>query len=259
MDICLETNKCDFISDKHACIYYDEQTNHYELLNYSEHGTVVDNCLYGFDLDLTNGDEEETALSDSENFSQTMSSKHRLHHVTGAVDCVCSADEVSGQSSWEGSAILNHGSRIRFGCMEFLFIIVDYEFVSARSLNSQVSTSPRFSHFYDLKAKKAKKIRTSVDKNELKSILKNDVYLSQMNLSSGVANAGSKSFSSLKRLKKNAGTVVNKKTGSGEGQNGTTSKKGTSTMRKYKIDKIDAFLKLMSNKNKLSLLQNYTP
>lgn len=67
MDLILE-NKCDYLSDKHACIYYDEQTNHYELLNYSENGTVVDNCLYGFNLDPT--DTEESS-SDSEEINNT--------------------------------------------------------------------------------------------------------------------------------------------------------------------------------------------
>ncbi len=264
MDICLDTNKCDFISDKHAYIYYDEQTNHYELLNYSENGTVVDNCLYGYDLDPSDRDDDESMLSDSENINcadYMMSSKHRRHRVTGAVDCFCCRDEINsrcdGENSWEGSAILSHGSRIRLGCVEFLFIIIDYDFVSVRSLNSQISPSPRFTHFYDLKSKKNKKLRTIIDKNELKSIRKSDVYLPEVNSSDGVANSGTKSFNSLKKLKKNTSPVIKKKISTNQKE--TLSKKGGNTMRKYKIDKIDAFLKLMNNKNKLSLLQNYAP
>lgn len=64
MDICLESDQCQFLSEKHACIYYDEQTNHYELLNYSEYGTVVDNFLYGLDLDPSDS-EEFTVENDS--------------------------------------------------------------------------------------------------------------------------------------------------------------------------------------------------
>lgn len=85
MDVCLtKYGHCNFISGKHACIFYDEvsscivffqevhvgqfsfffrhilntviscvfsqNTKHYELLNYSEHGTTVDNVLYSCDF-----------------------------------------------------------------------------------------------------------------------------------------------------------------------------------------------------------------
>lgn len=64
MDVCLDSSMCQFVSDRHACIFYDEQTNHYELLNYSEYGTVVDNCLYGFNLDPS-ADLDDDCESDS--------------------------------------------------------------------------------------------------------------------------------------------------------------------------------------------------
>lgn len=82
MDVCLTNyGHCNYISEKHACIFYDEvrplnyialqstsvvvidrdvkcvcvfvalqNTKHYELLNYSEHGTTVDNVLYSCDF-----------------------------------------------------------------------------------------------------------------------------------------------------------------------------------------------------------------
>lgn len=78
MDVCLTNyGHCNYISGKHACIFYDEvcccwrrvdsaaadlgltlplfcvstqNTKHYELLNYSEHGTTVDNVLYSCDF-----------------------------------------------------------------------------------------------------------------------------------------------------------------------------------------------------------------
>ncbi|XP_061574666.1 PHD finger protein 12 isoform X2 [Cololabis saira] len=51
MDVCLtKYGHCNYISGKHACIFYDENTKHYELLNYSEHGTTVDNVLYSCDF-----------------------------------------------------------------------------------------------------------------------------------------------------------------------------------------------------------------
>ncbi|NXU83890.1 PHF12 protein, partial [Xiphorhynchus elegans] len=51
MDVCLTSyGHCNYVSGKHACIFYDENTKHYELLNYSEHGTTVDNVLYSCDF-----------------------------------------------------------------------------------------------------------------------------------------------------------------------------------------------------------------
>lgn len=41
---------CNFISDRHAVIFFDEETKKYELLNYSEHGTIVDNVLFSCDF-----------------------------------------------------------------------------------------------------------------------------------------------------------------------------------------------------------------
>ena len=43
-------SRCQFLSEKHACIFYDEDSHSYELINYSEHGTVVDGILYSLDV-----------------------------------------------------------------------------------------------------------------------------------------------------------------------------------------------------------------
>ncbi|XP_032823829.2 PHD finger protein 12 isoform X2 [Petromyzon marinus] len=51
MDLCLtKFGHCNYVSGKHACIFFDESTSQYELLNYSEHGTRVDGALYGCSL-----------------------------------------------------------------------------------------------------------------------------------------------------------------------------------------------------------------
>lgn len=42
--------QCNFFSGKHAVIYFDELERQFELINYSDHGTVVDNVLYSLDL-----------------------------------------------------------------------------------------------------------------------------------------------------------------------------------------------------------------
>ncbi|VDP00476.1 unnamed protein product [Schistosoma margrebowiei] len=47
----LNNQKCSFISPHHATIFYDDWTQHYELINYSEYGTCVDGIIYGNDID----------------------------------------------------------------------------------------------------------------------------------------------------------------------------------------------------------------
>ena len=47
-----EYGKCHYISTKHATLFFDQFTRVYELMNYSEHGTVVDNLIYSSDLTL---------------------------------------------------------------------------------------------------------------------------------------------------------------------------------------------------------------
>ncbi|RWS12711.1 hypothetical protein B4U79_11049 [Dinothrombium tinctorium] len=41
---------CNYVSPNHACIFYDEDSKRYELINYSEHGTTVDNVLFSCDF-----------------------------------------------------------------------------------------------------------------------------------------------------------------------------------------------------------------
>ncbi|GFY12139.1 PHD finger protein 12 [Trichonephila clavipes] len=51
MDVCFSNyGHCNFLSAKHASIFYDEITKRYELLNYSYFGTTVDNVLYSSDV-----------------------------------------------------------------------------------------------------------------------------------------------------------------------------------------------------------------
>ena len=259
MDLVLE-KKCDYLADKHACIFFDEQTNHFELLNYSDNGTVVDNCLYGFNLDPS---DTEDSSSDSEEATKTSKQRNNSanDHLMDTIccknipqmssrpkqtrkPCNCTENDLIHERYWEGSAVLSHGSRIRFGCLEFLFIIVDYDFVSSRNL----STSPRFNHFYDLKHKKNKKIRNTVDKNELRAIRKTE-YSTTSTPTFPSTKLNSKNLTNnLKKIKKNS-SVSKKKLINGQIPNGKRA-----TMRKYKIDKIESFLKLMNNKNKKNLL-----
>ena len=40
---------CNYVSAKHATIFYDQFSRVYELINYSQHGTIVDNIVYALD------------------------------------------------------------------------------------------------------------------------------------------------------------------------------------------------------------------
>lgn len=53
MDVCLRglVPLCRALSDKHAIIYHDNITGLFELLNYSEFGTLVDGCVYNSNID----------------------------------------------------------------------------------------------------------------------------------------------------------------------------------------------------------------
>ncbi|KAJ8984140.1 hypothetical protein NQ317_017790 [Molorchus minor] len=57
---------CNFIVAKHAVIFYDEYTKHYELINYSPYGTYVNNVLYSNNIatkrpDLNVSSEEKSS------------------------------------------------------------------------------------------------------------------------------------------------------------------------------------------------------
>lgn len=186
----------------------------------------------------------------------------------------CACTEIclsnSHEKFWEGSAVLNHGSRIRFGCLDFVFIIVDYDFVSSRNLNNTQNIQPvasKFNHFYDIKNKKlTKKLKSSLDKSELKSIRDYESILqsnaaSASNVTGSVKKSKSNSGKNLnKKLRKiNSGLIERKKTsGSCNVSNagGCAGAGHKRMMKKHKLEKIEAFLKLMNNTNKLSLLDS---
>uniref|UniRef100_A0A672R120 PHD finger protein 12 n=1 Tax=Sinocyclocheilus grahami TaxID=75366 RepID=A0A672R120_SINGR len=147
MDVCLTNyGHCNYVSGKHACIFYDENTKHYELLNYSEHGTTVDNVLYSCDF------------SDKPNITSPCGLSSKVQNMVlmpaGGVmssqaqggpkspcNCKASSSSLIGGSGagWEGTALLHHSSCIKVGCMQFLFSIT--EFASNQPKKEQASTS----------------------------------------------------------------------------------------------------------------------
>jgi len=243
MDICLNMSKCDCLSEKHACVYYDEQTNHYELLNYSEHGTVVDNFLYGLDLDESLSELDDSSDSELQESTAQMSARRLNKEV--ACKCSSQTNNLSGKC-WEGPAILNHGSHLQFGCLNFLFIIVDYEFVGLNDLSP--SQQPvRFTPFYDLKKKKKSPPIT----NELSLVKKRKQLIGLGNRDE--LKTTDASSATHKKSNKNAASKKFRMSSSAAAAAASGSSNLTA-MRKLKLDKIEAFLKLMNNKNKKNLL-----
>jgi pSer/pThr/pTyr-binding forkhead associated (FHA) protein len=118
-DLCLNKleKHCKYVSNKHAIIFYDENTTQYELLNYSEHGTIVDNVYYGLDIQS----QSECQFDGIKSMEKT---------VGCTVKCKCDSNGHYRNSlgcCWEGSALLTHGSHIKFGCLEFVFCLIDYD------------------------------------------------------------------------------------------------------------------------------------
>uniref|UniRef100_A0A8V1ANB0 PHD finger protein 12 n=1 Tax=Gallus gallus TaxID=9031 RepID=A0A8V1ANB0_CHICK len=145
MDVCLTSyGHCNYVSGKHACIFYDENTKHYELLNYSEHGTTVDNVLYSCDFS------EKMAPTPPSSIVAKVQSVIKRHksrkqeeepHGEAAVmnsqaqgqhrkpcNCKASSSSLIGGSGagWEGTALLHHGSYIKLGCLQFVFSITEF-------------------------------------------------------------------------------------------------------------------------------------
>uniref|UniRef100_A0A1A8DI11 PHD finger protein 12 n=1 Tax=Nothobranchius kadleci TaxID=1051664 RepID=A0A1A8DI11_NOTKA len=156
MDVCLTNyGTCNYVSGKHACIFYDENTKHYELLNYSEHGTTVDNVLYSCDFSEKASPSSPSGLvakvqgiirrsrkrEEDEGPGPTLGclplcgvmSSHPQGGAEPSCSCKASSSRLIGGSGagWEGTALLHHGSYIKLGCLQFVFSIT--EFASGQS------------------------------------------------------------------------------------------------------------------------------
>lgn len=151
MDVCLTNyGHCNYISGKHACIFYDENTKHYELLNYSEHGTTVDNVLYSCDFSEKASSSPPSGLvakvqgiirrSKKREDDEGPRSVAGLLPAGGVMSsqpqggsemsCSCKASSSSliggSGAGWEGTALLHHGSYIKLGCLQFVFSITEF-------------------------------------------------------------------------------------------------------------------------------------
>ncbi|KAJ8256967.1 hypothetical protein COCON_G00191190 [Conger conger] len=135
MDVCLTNyGHCNYVSGKHACIFYDENTKHYELLNYSEHGTTVDNVLYSCDFsEKSSPCPASSVLTKVHNVIRRC--KRRKREEEGRArrrrrgrGCKASSSSLIGGSGagWEGTALLHHGSYIKLGCLQFVFSLAEF-------------------------------------------------------------------------------------------------------------------------------------
>ncbi|XP_015607770.1 PHD finger protein 12 [Cephus cinctus] len=139
---------CSCTSPKHAVIFFDETTKRYELLNYSEHGTTVDSVLYSCDFtnvtsketskDISSKDQGTTEMIKSianqrRNHGQDVEDENEVDGIR-KISCKCSVSKCERQRNtildegWEGSALISHGSILRFGCLAFLFSTVEQAF-----------------------------------------------------------------------------------------------------------------------------------
>ena len=90
---------CQYLSTRHACIHYDGLGDQYELINYSQYGTRVDEVLYG--------------LGGKTGGGAQLGPGCRCHGPSGP--------------GCEGSALLRHGSLLQFGCLQFVFAVAGTE------------------------------------------------------------------------------------------------------------------------------------
>lgn len=150
MDVCLTNyGHCNYVSGKHACIFYDENAKQYELLNYSEHGTTVDNVLYSCDFSekmsqspssnllakvqnvIRRGrkkEQEDSALGEASTTEGGVMSCQSHEAPITPCNCKNSGSSLIGGSGagWEGTALLHHGSHVKLGCLQFIFSITEF-------------------------------------------------------------------------------------------------------------------------------------
>ncbi|CAG9759595.1 unnamed protein product [Ceutorhynchus assimilis] len=137
---------CNYTTPKHATIHFDEFDNCYELINYSPRGTYINNVLYSNDVSVPrvessqNEQQQKAAQVESQlrevisgrkkkkkkGLGKVQSSAKVAPELSKRVECACESEHGQDlEKGWEGSAILQHGSLVKFGCISFVFSIVE--------------------------------------------------------------------------------------------------------------------------------------
>ncbi|XP_063833261.1 protein enabled homolog [Ostrinia nubilalis] len=125
---------CRRAAPHHATIFMDEVTRHFELINYSEWGTLVNGVLYTCDAAAASPrlDEEQAPQP----LPLGSRRPHAAHRINGSLTLPMSDSESSSchcperepetpEGAWEGSALLPHGALLAFGCAHYVFSITD--------------------------------------------------------------------------------------------------------------------------------------
>lgn len=123
---------CNYISPKHAVIFYNDITQQYELLNYSCYGTYINNTMYRNNDMLKETSMIAPKTRRPKKYKISRSRKHAIDIKLTAIDrltrmkCSCTPNSFDGiYTVWEGSIIVHHGSLLRFGCICFVFSILN--------------------------------------------------------------------------------------------------------------------------------------
>merc|ERR1719273_341694 len=115
---------CQYVSPFHASIFFDQYTRIFELINYSEYGSVVDNNIYCGDMSISS-----IQTSEQKSLQNLKRMSCNAFKTNQDLTCFCSSSpaELNYERGLEVSAVLHHGSYIRFGCLQFVFSILTYE------------------------------------------------------------------------------------------------------------------------------------
>jgi len=160
--------KCQCISTFHASIFFDQYTRIYELMNYSEHGTVVDNLIYSGDVTIhpfpNKGDIKLKKMAKNSKNQEEFS-------------CFCSKSpaEFNLAKGCEVSAVLHHGSYIRFGCLQFVFSITNYE--DDIDKNDEANFSLRSETKTEIKTEEVQQDEENIEINSNSNSEKNNEFI----------------------------------------------------------------------------------
>ncbi|XP_075219326.1 PHD finger protein 12 [Lycorma delicatula] len=127
---------CNFINDFHASIHYNKVLQKYELVNYSRYGTVVNNRRFGTENIKSEPEQVVSRLKKTVNeiiaerkneLIKKLKTQQKENSQPGCktikpCKCMNTPHELP---CWEGPADLFHGTYIQFGCLEFVFSIID--------------------------------------------------------------------------------------------------------------------------------------
>ena len=112
---------CQYVSDFHASIFFDQYSRIFELINYSEHGSVIDNVIFSGDVTM------HPMNNKCDPKLKKMARNAFKLDENQSCFCTKSPAEINYERGCECSAVLHHGSYVRFGCLQFVFSILTYE------------------------------------------------------------------------------------------------------------------------------------